>query len=69
VEKHAENPPAPIDGTVPSLEELAACQGVRVIADFAVLLGRPSPGDESADEFAGMLREWRTESNGQAQKK
>ena len=52
-----------------SLEELAACQGIQSIADFDALRGRPSREDESADEFHKMLREWRSDSNGQARTK
>ena len=44
-----------------SFEELAAQQGVAAIDDFDSLLGKPSPGDESLDEFLTMLREWRRE--------
>jgi len=43
------------------LEELAARQGVGPVTDFDALLGHPSAEDESADEFAVMLREWRRE--------
>jgi hypothetical protein len=39
------------------LEELAACQGVGPVTDFDALLGHPPAEDESADEFAAMLRE------------
>jgi hypothetical protein len=44
-----------------SLEELAAQQGVAPIYNFDSLLGKPSPGDESVDEFFAKLREWRRE--------
>jgi hypothetical protein len=40
----------------PSFEELARQQGVTPIADFAVLLGQPVPGDESVEEFSASLR-------------
>ncbi len=42
-----------------SLEELANQQGVTPIDDFAALLGKPSPEDESAEEFSRKLRQWR----------
>jgi hypothetical protein len=44
-----------------SLEELAASQGVHPIADFEALLCHSSNDDESVEEFAAMLREWRSE--------
>jgi hypothetical protein len=42
-----------------SFEELANQQGVTPIDNFAALLGKPSPEDESAEEFTRMLRHWR----------
>ena len=48
----------------PSFEELARQQGVTPIDDFEALLGKPSPEGESAEEFYGMLRQWRRENNG-----
>jgi len=42
-------------------EELAARQGVRPVTDFDSILGHPSGEDESIEEFAAMLREWRNE--------
>jgi hypothetical protein len=45
----------------PSFEELAAEQSVTPIDDFETLLGAPAPEDESAEEFAALLREWRLE--------
>jgi hypothetical protein len=42
-------------------DELAACQGVRPVTDFDALLGHPSIEDETVEEFAAMLREWRRE--------
>ena len=42
-----------------SFEELANQQGVTPIDDFEALLGKPSPEDESAEEFSLMLRQWR----------
>jgi hypothetical protein len=45
----------------PSFEELAAQQGVTPIDDFEALLGAPLPEEESAEEFAASLREWRRE--------
>lgn len=59
VEKHAEREQ---DAMVEQpLEDLAASQGVQPILDFDSLLGPPSQGDESVDEFAQMLRRWRSE--------
>ena len=45
----------------PSFEELAAQQGVIPIDDFESIVGKPSPEDESAEEFSASLREWRRE--------
>ncbi len=47
-----------------SFEELAAQQGVAPISDFDLLIGQPSAGDESAEEFSAMLRTWRREGTG-----
>ena len=44
-----------------SFDEIAACQGVHRITDFEALLGHSSNEDESVEEFAAMLREWRSE--------
>ncbi|SPE39293.1 hypothetical protein SBA3_3150007 [Candidatus Sulfopaludibacter sp. SbA3] len=44
-----------------SFEELAVRQGVRPVVDFDDLLGHPAAEDESVEEFAAMLREWRRE--------
>ncbi|HXP88483.1 MAG TPA: hypothetical protein VN841_27385 [Bryobacteraceae bacterium] len=44
-----------------SFEQLAAQQAVTPVEDFKSLLGRPYLGDESADEFLELLREWRLE--------
>ena len=46
---------------MPSLEVLAAQQGVVSVDDFDTLLGKPAPDDESLEEFSAMLREWRRE--------
>jgi hypothetical protein len=46
-----------------SFEELANQQGVTPIDDFEALLGKPSPEDESVEEFSRLLREWRRETN------
>jgi len=54
-------PPNSEQPTPPSFEELAAQQGVAPVEEFEALLGRPSPEDESAEEFAAKLREWRRE--------
>jgi hypothetical protein len=45
----------------PTFEELAAQQGVTPIDDFETLFGEPSREDESAEEFAASLHEWRRE--------
>jgi len=45
----------------PSIEELAAEQGIATIEDFTALLGHPSSEDETTEEFAAMLRSWRRE--------
>jgi len=45
----------------PSFDDLAAQQGVRPVRDFDQLLGAPCPGDESAEEFSKLLRNWRSE--------
>jgi hypothetical protein len=51
-----------MQGTVSqTFEELAAQQGVSPIDDFESLLGKPSPEDESVEEFSARLREWRRE--------
>jgi hypothetical protein len=47
----------------PSFEELAAQQGVTPVGDFDTLLGAPTPGDESLEEFSASLRGWRRESS------
>jgi hypothetical protein len=47
----------------PSFEELAIEQGVGPIHDFDAFLGKSSAEDESPEEFAAMLREWRTGDN------
>ena len=44
-----------------SFEELAASQGVSPVTEFEALLGHAASEDESADDFATMLREWRRE--------
>jgi hypothetical protein len=61
VEKKAHYLPASIAEQPPSFEELALQQGVAPVEDFEALLGRPSSDDESAEEFAARLREWRRE--------
>jgi len=58
-------PPSSLDQPEsPSFQELAAQQGVRPVEEFEALLGRQSLGDESAEEFAVMLRDWRREGTG-----
>ena len=64
--KRAQNISSPRSNQIApgSFEELANQQGVTPIDDFEVLLGKPSSEDESADEFSGMLRQWRREVTG-----
>jgi hypothetical protein len=66
VDKKARNISSPRSGQVAlrSFEELANQQGVTPIDDIEALLGKPSPEDESAEEFSGMLRQWRREAGG-----
>jgi hypothetical protein len=52
-----------------SFEELAACQGIQPITDFESLLGHPSPGNESPEQFGAMLRAWRREGAVQPQQR
>jgi hypothetical protein len=47
-----------------SFQKLADQQGVTPVDDFEALLGKPSPDDESAEEFAVRLRQWRREGTG-----
>jgi hypothetical protein len=47
-----------------SFEELSARQGVAPVESAEVLIGLPSPEDESAEEFSAMLRAWRCEGGG-----
>src|SRR5260370_27019898 len=54
-------PSNPDQPASPSLQELAIQQRVAPIDEFESLLGTPSPEDESAEEFAARLREWRRE--------
>lgn len=54
-------PCRPDEAAAPSFEELAEQQGVVPVDNFDALLGRPIPGDESAEQFSVMLREWRRE--------
>lgn len=56
---HREHPSASL-----SFDELAAQQGIAPVEDFDDLIGRPSPEDESAEEFSAMLRAWRREGTG-----
>jgi hypothetical protein len=44
-----------------SFEELAASQCVQPLTDFNSLLGHQSAEDESTEDFAALLREWRRE--------
>jgi hypothetical protein len=64
VDKKAYNIPTSISDQPPSFEDLALQQGVAPVEDIEVLFGKPSPEDESADEFAARLREWRREGDG-----
>lgn len=49
-----------------SFHELALQQGVTPVKQLEELLGTPSPDDESVEEFAARLREWRREGTGDA---
>jgi hypothetical protein len=66
MDKGVQNISSPRSGqTAPrSFEELAHQQGVTPIDDFEALLGKPSPEDESTEDFSGMLRQWRREAVG-----
>jgi len=66
VDKRVQNISSPRSGQIApgSFEELAHQQGVTPIDDFETLLGKPSPEDESAEEFSEMLRQWRREITG-----
>jgi len=61
VEQETTKPSDIEPGVAASLEELAAQQKVQRVTDFDALLGHSSAEDESADEFAAMLRGWRWE--------
>ena len=50
---HAKGEPAS------TLDELAFFQDVEPVLNFEELLGKSFPEDESSEEFAAMLREWR----------
>ena len=54
---------SPVEPT--TIEEWAALQGVVPVTDFKSFLGHPSPEDETEEEFAAMLREWRSEGSKQ----
>ena len=43
----------------PSIEELAAEQGVKPVARFEDLLGDFWPDDEDVDDFIAAVRRWR----------
>lgn len=45
----------------PTLDELAARQGVAQVGDFDALLGDFWPEEESADDFIAAVRQWRRE--------
>jgi hypothetical protein len=51
------------------MEELAASQGIQPVTEFDDLLGHPSAEDESVEEFALMLREWRREGAGSVRRR
>jgi hypothetical protein len=44
-----------------TIEGWAALQGVQLVTDFESFLGHPSPEDETDEEFAAMLHQWRNE--------
>ena len=57
--------PSPSDRPAPpTFQELADQQGIAPLDDFEALLGKPSPEDESPEEFAVRLRRWRREGTG-----
>jgi hypothetical protein len=60
MERETPRPTFRRSGPDPSIEELAAEQGVKPV-NFDDLLGHPSPEDETVEEFEAMLREWRGE--------
>lgn len=45
----------------PTIEELAAQQGVLPVTDARSMLGKSDPDDERDEAFAEMLRGWRRE--------
>jgi|SRR5215472_10102170 len=49
-----------------SFEELAASQGVGPVTEFDALIGHPSAEDESLEDFAAMLRDWRSEATSES---
>jgi len=59
VEQKAGKSSARESDVAPSFEELAARQGVQPVTDFEALLGHACAEDESVEEFAALLREWR----------
>jgi hypothetical protein len=64
VEKTAQQVPPARPLAPLSFEELALQQGVAPVDDFEALIGNPSSGDESVEEFSAMLRAWRREGTG-----
>jgi hypothetical protein len=58
------SPPPSDRPAPPTFQELADQQGVAPVDDFEALLGKPSPDDECAEEFAVRLRQWRREGTG-----
>jgi hypothetical protein len=58
-----ENLIRPENSSAGSFEELAASQGVHPVTEFDALLGHPSDQDESVEDFALMLHEWRNEAS------
>ena len=58
------SPPPSDRAAPPTFQELADQQGVAPVDHFEALLGKPSPEDESAEEFAVRLRQWRREGTG-----
>jgi hypothetical protein len=44
-----------------TIEEWAALQGVLPVTDYLAFLGHAAPEDETEEEFAEMLRQWRSE--------
>ena len=49
---------------VPTIQQMAARQGVKPVGDLDALRGDFWPDDESVDEFVAAVRRWRDEEGG-----